>query len=260
VLRAGEEHHDIDDEEDDDGDLECEHPAVGLVVLQHFVEFADGAELVIDGAVPVAGVEPGGGHLVEAGDVPVAEELGDVGQLVAEAGHVDAQFAEVAEELAAAADGDGEIPVGPFEGGVEEAVVGFEFGELEVREFEDVEGFLPFGGFVDQQGGVPVDDDEVVLVIAEMAGGGFEGFLAGEAGGVRFLGEEGGDGAAVGFEPGFAPQMGLGTSRGGGERTVEAEDRVGLLVGDPLDGAEDVWGEFRAGLFGELPGLFLKRS
>jgi hypothetical protein len=93
-----------------------------------------------------------------------------------------------------------------------------------------------------------------------MAGGGFDGFLTGETRGVRFLGEEGGDGAAVGFEPGFAAEMGLRTSRGGREWTVEAEDRVGFLVGDPLDGTEDVRGKFGAGLFSEFAGLFVKGS
>ena len=39
----------------------------------------------------------------------------------------------------------GEIAVGAFEGFVEVGVVGFEFFELDVGEFDDVEGFVEVG-------------------------------------------------------------------------------------------------------------------
>ncbi len=71
----------------------------------------------------------------------------------------------------------GEIAVGAFEGFVEVGVVGFEFFELDVGEFDDVEGFVEVGWAVDDEGGVPVASDEVVVVVAEGAAGGFGDFL-----------------------------------------------------------------------------------
>ena len=63
--------------------------------LQQLVQVVQRLELLVDRAVPVGEVEAGGEALVDAGEVPVAEELGDVGQLVAEAGQVDADLAQL---------------------------------------------------------------------------------------------------------------------------------------------------------------------
>ena len=64
----------------------------------------------------------------------------------------------------------GEVAVGAFDDVVEDAVVGLELGELEVGEFHEVERFVEVARFVDDQRGVPVDDDQVVVVIAESSG------------------------------------------------------------------------------------------
>ena len=95
------EHDQVDDEQQDDGDFQDQHEAVVAVALEELVEVVEGLELVVDGVVPVGEVEAGGDGLVDAGEVPVAEELGDVGEFVVEAGEVDADFAQFAQDAAA---------------------------------------------------------------------------------------------------------------------------------------------------------------
>lgn len=250
LVGAGfEEHEEVDDEEEDDGRFEDEHPAIVAVGLEELVEFVEGLEFFVDGFLPVGEVEAGGDGLVDAGEVPVAEEFGAVLEFILEAGEVDADFAEFGEGASAATfaeAADGEVAIGAIHDVVEDAVVDFEFGELEVGEFHEVDDFFGVAGFVDDEGGIPVDDGEVVVVIGEVAAGGFFGFLIGEVGGVAFFGEKGGDGAAVAGEPVFgADAFALGIFHGGGD----AEDGVGFFVGEFFDGADQVGLQFTADFF-----------
>lgn len=238
-----EEEDEIDDEEEDDGGFEPEHEPVVAVLLEEFVEAVERAEFFVDGAVPVAQVEDAGSILVDAGEVPFAEELGGVGEFVAEAGEVDAEFAQLGEDGGRAALVGGEVAAGLVEGGVEEGIVGFEFLELDIGEFDDVEGFGEVVGFVDEEGAVPVGDDEVVAVVAEAAAGGFGDFLIGEEVGMGFCVEEGGDLALVSGEP----AGGIGGDAGG--VGVKAEDGVRFAFREGWVWADGVGGEFGAGFF-----------
>ena len=51
---AFEEHDQVDDEEQDDGDFEHEHVAVVAVGLEELVEVVEGFEFFVGGFVPVA--------------------------------------------------------------------------------------------------------------------------------------------------------------------------------------------------------------
>src|SRR5437870_13896627 len=52
-----EQHHQVDDEQQHDGDFEGEHPAIHLVLLMQAVEVVHRAQLLVDGAVPVGQME-----------------------------------------------------------------------------------------------------------------------------------------------------------------------------------------------------------
>lgn len=147
-VAAAEEHDEVDDEKEDDGGFEDEHVAVVAVALEELVELVEGFEFFVVGALPVGEVEAGGEGLVDAGEMPVAEELGDVGKFVGDAGEVDADFAEftqgagagpAAHPTAAAA---GEVAVGAVDDIIKDAVVGFELSELEVGQFHEVDHFI----------------------------------------------------------------------------------------------------------------------
>lgn len=49
-------------------------------------------QLVADASLPVGEVKAHGGRLVNAGQVPVTEELRNIRQFIVEPRHVDAQF------------------------------------------------------------------------------------------------------------------------------------------------------------------------
>ena len=83
-----------------------------------------------------------------------------------------------------------DVAVGPLDRVVEDAVVGLQLGELHVRQLHQVERLVEVLRLVDDQGGVPVDDDDVALVVAERFAGRFLGLLVGEAVGVGLLGEQ----------------------------------------------------------------------
>ena len=258
LFESHNQHDEVDDEEQDDGDFEQEHPAVIVILLEKLVHVVEGLEFFVDGAVPVGEVKTGGDGLIDAGEVPVAEEFGDVGKLVGEACQVDADFGELAHGLAAGAEvAGGDVAVGAFDGFVEDTVVGFEFGELEVGQLHDVDDLGEIGGLIEDQGGVPVDDDEVVVVVAEIAGGGFAGFLLGEVVDVGFLGEEGGDLAAVLVEPLLAAEV---VAVGGGHGGVDAEDGVGFFVGEAFGGTDVVGLEFAVDVFGESADFVVERA
>ena len=56
-LFEHEEHDQVDDEEEDDGGFEDEHPAVGLVVLEELVKVIESADFFVDEAMPFAEVK-----------------------------------------------------------------------------------------------------------------------------------------------------------------------------------------------------------
>src|SRR5687768_18702 len=64
----------VDDEQEDDRRFEDQHPAVVLLGPEELVEVVEGLELFVDRVVPVGEVEAGADALVDAGEVPVAEE------------------------------------------------------------------------------------------------------------------------------------------------------------------------------------------
>lgn len=189
-LESDNQDDEVDDEEEDDGGFEDHHPAVVVVLFEDLIHGIEGVEFFVDGAVPVGEVEASGDGLVDSGEVPVAEEFRDIGEFIGEACEVDADFGELAHDFGAGARGvRGEIAVGSVDGFVEDSVVGFEFGELEVGQFHDMDDFGEIGGLVEDEGGIPVDDNEVVVIVAEAAVGGFGGFLLGEMIDVGLLGE-----------------------------------------------------------------------
>src|ERR1700722_9042550 len=100
MLQAREEDDEVYDEEQDDGAFQDEHPARVLVLLEELVEVVQSFEFAVDGAVPIAEMEAGGDVFVNAGEVPVTEELGDVREFIVEAGEVNADVAQFAQDVA----------------------------------------------------------------------------------------------------------------------------------------------------------------
>ncbi len=118
-FSADHEEDQIDDKQQDHCHLQREHPAIAAIGLEDQVQVVEGFELFVDGAVPVAEVEAGGEALVEVGEVPVAEEFGDVQQFVAKASQIDANFAQLAlnARVLPAREALGkEIAIGPIDG------------------------------------------------------------------------------------------------------------------------------------------------
>ena len=93
--------------------------------------------------MPLAEVEARGNLFVDAGEMPVAEKLGRVrGSSFKRA---------MSMRISRAARGEcrranrwlfAKVAIRAFQRVVEQAIVGFEFGELEVRQFHDVERFI----------------------------------------------------------------------------------------------------------------------
>src|SRR5436305_7410554 len=84
--------HQVDDEQQHDRQLQHQHRAVVLIGAEDLVEVVQGLELVVDRAVPVGQVEAVGQPLVDARQVPVAEEFGDIRQLIGKARQIDADL------------------------------------------------------------------------------------------------------------------------------------------------------------------------
>ena len=92
------------------------------VGAEELVEVVERLELLVDRVMPVGEVESLTQALIDARQVPVAEEFGDVGELVAQAGEVDADFAELALDhlvgRAAEARVAAEVAIGTVDGAI----------------------------------------------------------------------------------------------------------------------------------------------
>src|SRR5687767_14858599 len=119
--------------------------------------------------VPFAEVKAGCDHVVDAGKVPITDELSDVGKLIAEASEVDANFAQENNHFALAVGTGAKVAVGPLERAIEQAIVGLQFGQMEVRQFHDIKNFREILRFIDDERGVPIDHSELALVVADRA-------------------------------------------------------------------------------------------
>src|ERR1035437_3562780 len=96
--------HQVNHEQQHNGRFENHHPAVGLVVLEQLIEVVERLQLAVNGPVPVAKMEAQGDSFVNPRQMPVAKKLGDVRQFVVEARKVNAQFAQLAQDVAARAE------------------------------------------------------------------------------------------------------------------------------------------------------------
>ncbi|MEI9999489.1 MAG: hypothetical protein WDO13_10140 [Verrucomicrobiota bacterium] len=206
------------------------------------VELVELGQALLDARAPLVEVKAVACAEVDAGKVPVAEELGDVRDLVGQLGHVDAEAAQVAQRLVRGAEDAPapalEVVVGAVEVLVEALVHDAEFLELQVGQLQGVEDVVDVAAQVDDERRVPVDDGEVALL---------EGALdAQHLGDLRFaeqirrrLGKQAGDFAPVLAEPdvdvGGAVELGDAEDGVGfGERLalVAADDRVLQAVAD----------------------------
>src|SRR6266567_2393798 len=96
-FQAQEQNHQINHEQQHDRYFQYQHPAVGLIVVEQLIEISQGLELSINGPMPIGQMESGRNVLVNARQVPIAEEFCDVGKLIAEAGQVNADFPQLPE-------------------------------------------------------------------------------------------------------------------------------------------------------------------
>src|SRR5262249_34839073 len=147
-------------EQQHDGDFQDEHPTVRLVMVQQLIQIIQSLQFAIDSSVPISEVEAGGNFLVNASQVPVAKELGDVGQFIAEACQVDPNLSQLAKNCAATAQSThDEVAICPFEGIVQKTIIGFQLCQLKVSQFHDVERLIKVGPLIDNQGGIPIYDN-----------------------------------------------------------------------------------------------------
>src|SRR4051812_12505381 len=115
-----------------------------------------------------------GDVFVNARQVPVTEKFADVRQLVTEPRQVDAYFAQLAQDAGASANGTrAQVAISALERIVQDSIVGLQFGQLQIRQFHHVERFIEILRLIDQQCRVPINDDDVMLVIAQETASGF---------------------------------------------------------------------------------------
>ena len=91
-FETNEKNHQIDNEQQHDGRFQQEHPAVGLIVIQELIQVIESLQFTCDSAMPITEMEAGGDILVDAGEVPIAEELGDIREFIVESRQIDPNF------------------------------------------------------------------------------------------------------------------------------------------------------------------------
>ena len=208
--------------------------------------------------MPVAEMEAGGEVLVNARQVPVAEELRNVGQLITEPRQVNADFPQLAQHgRPAARRSRAQVAIRPVQRVVQDAVVGFQLRQLQVGQLHHVERLLEVLRLIDNQRRVPIHDHQVVLIVAQETAGRFICFLLREVIDVRFLGQQGS------HRPAMGPPPGLGADRRafiGQQRRFKAEHRVGFFIGELLHGADVVRRQFAAHLFCQAAHFLTERA
>ena len=92
--------HDLQGDQDHDGDLQGLHALAAGLLDQQVVDVAHGLELAADRLLPAAEVEPGRGQVEDAGEVMVADQLQRVVDPLEQAGGLDLQLADLADGVA----------------------------------------------------------------------------------------------------------------------------------------------------------------
>src|SRR5882724_6062208 len=87
----------VDDEQQYNRDFQDQHPSVGLVMIEQLIQIIERLKFSMDRPVPIGQVKPGRNILVNSRKVPIAEELRDIGQFIAEAGQVDPNLPQLAQ-------------------------------------------------------------------------------------------------------------------------------------------------------------------
>ena len=231
LLFAAEEEGEFHDEDDDDGKFEDEAASLIELVDHEAVEFAGGAQFLIDQAAVIGNPNFGGDQVVEAGVKHIAEKFDGVVHFFGEFHDIEANgiyasgFAGKA-PVAEAAAFVFEKTIDTVKDAGEQAIVVAKFEQLGVGILQQLNGGgSDFAAAVDQSAG-PADDEKIGLRIGNAGLQNFLAFSIGKRDG--FTAHELRDVLSVGGEK---VRGGERPFRSGGEDRVEIDDVI--VLGKP---------------------------
>lgn len=169
---AAEEVDELDDEDDDHGELEEEGAALVELIDHEAVEIFGGIDFLLDEVLVIGNAYLGGSEAIETRCEHVAEELDGVVGVLGEFHDLKqygmeavggAGLAKTREEARALLEG----VIDGVEYGCQQLVVVAKFEKLRVSVFEKLNGGFGAGGGVVEEGGVPADDGEVGGIVRD---------------------------------------------------------------------------------------------
>src|SRR5204863_3752534 len=102
--------------------------------------------------VPFGEMEAGGEVLVNAREVPVAEEFSDVREFIAEPREVDADLAQLAQDAGVAATAArAQVPIRALQRMIQDAIVSLQFRQLQIGQLHDVKRLVKVLPLINQE-------------------------------------------------------------------------------------------------------------
>jgi hypothetical protein len=101
TFQVDDQHNEINDEQQNYCHFEPEHHPIALIGFEQLVKVVERLELAVNGAVPFGEMKTRREFFVNARQMPVAEKLCDVRQLVVEPGQVNPNLPQPAKNIRA---------------------------------------------------------------------------------------------------------------------------------------------------------------
>ena len=188
--------------------------------------------------------------------MPITKEFGDVRQLIAQAGQVDANFPQLIENSRLISQCPRrQIAIRPLHRLIQNPVISLQLRQLQIRQLHHVHRLVNIPWLIEHQSRIPVHHHQVMIVIAQIPPGRFGRLLLGEMIDVRLLREQGGHLAAMLIQPLFATNV---PAVAAFQRRVNTEDGVGLFIRQFFVRADGVILEFPRNLLGQSPHLIMQ--
>src|SRR5256885_2266005 len=217
---------DVDDEQQDDEGFEEEESTRFELGLRHFVDFAEVLHFLFDDLPPRVELELPDAGPIDLPQEPISPQLGNVVDLERRLCEVHSNFGEFLDRFVSAPEertaGEKvlEVVVRLVDDLVQEGIVRSQLKQLKIREFEDGQRIFVRRTWLDDEGRVPFEDDQVVLIVREPIPPRVFDLLVADRLGSRVVREEAGD----------LPPPGRGEFADRRFADRDAVDRVGLRI------------------------------
>ena len=155
----------IHGEKDDDDDFQPQHARFVHLAVDDAVKLVQLREPLLDAGAPLVEIKPVARAQIDAGEMPIAKELGDMGDFIGELGDIHAEPPQLPQRFVCGAKHRQmppfQVVVGAIQVKVEPTVHHPELLELEIGQFQRIQNVVHVTSQIGNESSVPINHGQI---------------------------------------------------------------------------------------------------